>query len=141
GLQPFWGNRFALGVGRRVSPHRVFPFFEKPDLVVALDPVSADQLQGDVRQQFDQLVAYAGGTVIDSLDALTDRLRRQAPDVLVIVCRVERGQIVLGETRGSLRELRQALTETETGNPQPLAVLLGGGPADSSASWENFLGS
>jgi WD40 repeat protein len=140
-IQPFWGNRFALGVGRRVNPHRVFPFFEKPDLLVALDPASADPLPSDLRQQFDQLVAYAGGNVVNTFDALTERLRRQAPDVLVIFCRLEDGRILLGDGRGCLRQLRQALAETEAGNPQPLVLLLGNGPADAAASWESLLGS
>ncbi|GEM_PF-1844745 len=139
--QHFWGFRLALGVGRRVNPHRVFPYFEKPALLVALDPASAGQLPSDLRQQLDQLVAYAGGDVVDSVDALTDRLRQQAPDVLAVVSRIERGQIVMGERRGSLRDLRQALAETEAGNPQPLVLLLGSAAPENAASWECFLGS
>ena len=135
--QHFWGFRFALGVGRRVHPHRVFPYFEKPALLVALDPILAGQLPGALRAQLDEL----GGDFVDSLDALTDRLRQQAPDVLAIVSRIERGQIVLGDRSGSVRELRQALADAEAGNPQPLVLLLGSGAPEDAAGWECFLGS
>src|SRR5262249_19798609 len=45
--QHFWGFRFPMSVGRRVNPLRVFPYLDKPTLLVALDPTMENQLSGD----------------------------------------------------------------------------------------------
>jgi WD40 repeat protein len=138
--QHFWGFRFPLGVGRRVNPLRVFPYLDKPALLVALDSAVENQLPGDLRQELDQLIAQRGAELVRSWDDLIDRLQRQGPDVLVILSRVERGRILLGERAGELRELRQTLGAIESGNPHSLALLLGSGTPDMTASWECFLG-
>ena len=138
--QHFWGCRFALGVGRRVNPLRVFPYLDKPTLVVALDPFVENQLPGDLRQQFDQMISERGAEVVRTLDDLADRIRRQGLDILAILSRVERGQILLGDRAGEIRELRQTLAGIEAGNPHPLVLLLGSGDLDTTASWECFLG-
>ena len=147
--QFFWGFQFALGVGRRVSPLRAFPYFDKPALLVALDPAVESQLPGEQREHLERFVGERGGVLVRSLDELLARLRKESPDVLAIISRVERGQILIGDRAGQLRELRQALAAAETGNPQPMVLLLGSAP-DSRApeglgsltgSWECFLAS
>lgn len=138
--QHFWGFRFPLAVGRRVNPLRVFPYLDKPALLVALDSAVEEQLPGDLRQELNQLVAQRGGELVRSWDDLIDRIEHQGPDVLAILSRVERGRILLGERAGELRELRQSLGAIESGNPHPLALLLGSGTPDMTASWECFLG-
>lgn len=145
----FWGFKFALGVGRRVSPLRAFPYFDKPALLVALDPSVETQLPADLRQQLDNFVRERGGELVRSLDDLLGRVRQAAPDVLAIVSRIERGEFLLGDRAGQLRELRQALADAETGNPQPIVLLLGSNQdfrglqdfGSLTGSWECFLAS
>ncbi|MCI0684480.1 MAG: hypothetical protein L0Y71_20400 [Gemmataceae bacterium] len=147
--QRFWGFQFALGVGRRVNPLRAFPYLDQPALLVALDTVLETRLAGEQRQQLEQLVAERGGELVRSLDELLQRLRQSAPDVLAVISRIDRGDIVLGDRAGSLRELRQALADAEAGNPQPVVLLLGSpkdfrSPEDFgtlTGSWECFLAS
>jgi WD40 repeat protein len=138
--QHFWGFRFPMGVGRRVNPLRVFPYLDKPTLLVALNSAVENQLSGDLRQQLDQLLAERSAELVHSWDDLIDRIEHQGPDVLAILSRVERGRILMGERAGELRELRQTLSAIESGNPHPLALLLGSGTPDMTASWECFLG-
>lgn len=137
--QHFWGFRFVLGVGRRVSPHRVFPYLDKPELLVALDPVLESELPGAERHQLDHFLTSRNVDVVRSVNALAERLREQVPDVLVVISRVERGRVLLGDHAASLRDVRQAMTDAEAGNPQPLVLLLGSGDTDAMASWECWL--
>lgn len=137
----FWGLRYSMAVGRRVSPHRVFPNFQDPVVLVALDPAVEAELPNELRGELDAWTRGVGCETVRSFADLTERLRKESPDLLVVLSRVERGQIVMGEERGDLRQIAEAIRATEAGNPQPLVLLLGSAAPETVASWECFLGS
>ena len=48
--QPFWGLRYDLAGGRRVSPLRRFPVLQDPRIVVVTDPMVIDNLPTECRE-------------------------------------------------------------------------------------------
>src|SRR5581483_8844152 len=130
----FWGWRYNLANGRRVNPLRATPLLERPAALLVLDPDL-----GDV-QGMPQLAPWQdAGTLVTSADGLAARLRREAPDLLVLVCGAEAGGLRLGPDRVPLAALRGWIDEATEGNPDPIVLLLGVGPASVAAAWEAMI--
>jgi WD40 repeat protein len=127
----FWGRRYVLSSGRRVNSLRATPVLEDPALLLVIDPA--------LREAHDNARLRPwrdAGIVIHSADGLASRLRQQAPDLLVLVCRAEEGELRLGPDRIRLHELRAWIDAASEGNPEPIVLLLGVGPPALAAAWE-----
>lgn len=136
----FWGLQYALAAGRRVNPLRMASVLESPSIVLAADPVLLERLPLAQRKLGD--FAIAGElSVVDTATSLRNKLQEQAPDILYILARMDRGGLLLGDERITTAELRDLLSEAREGNPDPLVLLQACGDPAQWETWECFLGS
>lgn len=125
--EALWGRRYALGTGRRVNPLRATPLIEQPTHVLVLDP----ELAGPSLRPWQDIT----DSILQTHDAVAGRLRRESPDVIVVVGHIAAHGLRIGPDVLRLTDLRQWIDQAAEGNPEPVVVLLGIGPAGALASW------
>ncbi|MCI0639506.1 MAG: hypothetical protein L0Y72_30945 [Gemmataceae bacterium] len=140
-FQPFWGVQYPLAAGRRVNPLRVGSVLEDPVIVVAADAELLDNLPGSQRSALRDWANGRGVAFFDFADGLRSQLREQAPDILYLFGRVERGRLVFGRDRIAAEEVRDLLTEAKVGNPDPVVFLQACGGPEQWDTWECFVAS
>jgi hypothetical protein len=104
---PFWGIRYDLSCGRRVSPLRRFPVLNNPRVVVVTDPFVIDNLPDEARG-LAELCGAHGWPLARSRAELVDALRAGRPDVLYWLghTQAEPFGLVLGEDAITPDDLR-----------------------------------
>ena len=133
----FWGTRFNLGVGRRVNALRLNLAIVNPMPFAAADLELIEQLTATQKALLNPL--RDAGKLAHSLEALTDELRRQSPDVLMLLARFEDGRLRLGADVLDLAEVQTAIEEARDGNPDPIVILMGCGTAGQQTAWQTLI--
>ena len=138
--KPFWGYQYALAVGKRVNPLRVACVLDSPNVLLAADPDLLDKVPGEQKNLLSDWAIAHELTVVDSGDGLRGQLRNEAPDILYLFARFERGALRLGEDAITIGQLRDMLVGAREGNPDPIVFLQICGDLAGADSWECFLG-
>jgi len=131
-----WGRRFSLAAGRRVNTLRQNPAEENPMQLFAADPQLVEQLGEDQRALFK---ALADDRPVASASDLEARISDLAPDILLVLVRLENGQMWLGRDTFSVADLERWMGAPKDGNPDPLILLLGCGDLSERAAWHALL--
>jgi hypothetical protein len=78
---PFWGVRYNLACGRRVNPLRRLPQWERPEVILVIDPQIRADLPDEARQRrrLTGFVASRGCRVVESREQLADALKENRP--------------------------------------------------------------
>lgn len=126
-VEALWGRRFVLGTGRRVNPLRATPLLENPTYVLALDA----ELAGPSLRPWQDITHE----ILQTYDGLAGRVRREAPDVIVVIGHVAAEGLRLGPDRLRLHELRAWIDEASEGNPDPVIIVLGVGAVNALGNW------
>ena len=135
----FWGTRFNLGVGRRVNPLRQNLAIVNPAQLMAGDLDLIEQLSPEQKILLNPLRDAL--KLLHSCASLADDLKKQVPDVLLLLVRFEQSQARLGADALDVAELQTWIEEARDGNPDPIVLLMGCGNPAEQAGWQALLGS
>lgn len=133
----FFGARFRVAAGRRVNILTQNPVQVKPTQVMAADLDLVDRLGETQRPLLNPLREAA--KLVHGIGSLADELKLQAPDVLSLLVRFEKGQLRLGADVFTLADLQTWLDESREGNPDPIILLMGCGDATEQPAWQALL--
>ena len=116
--QPFWGLRYDLASGRRVSPLRRYPVLENPRIVVVTDPMVIENLPNEYRELM-ALCREQGWAVATSRSELTEVMQAGRPDILYWLghTQTEPFGLVLGEDAITPSELRTLMESDPFAEP------------------------
>lgn len=132
-----WGRRYALTVGRRVSPLRTFGQIAAPRVLVVVDP--SVELDAARRTELDVFLSRENGALVTSRLQLEEALDQNVPDVVWILARIEGGAWILAGERVSPQRLADIIRHADAGNSLPIIVSTGVGQPEAVESWECFL--
>jgi WD40 repeat protein len=135
--ESFWGCRYNLAAGRRTNPLRCAAPLVQPTALLATDAALLDQLSAEGRARLESWVGER--LIIDEADALASQLRHRAPDVLVLLARVDDGALRIGSQRVTPAQLQKWIGDAREGNPSPVIFLGGVGTAEQLAAWPDWL--
>lgn len=109
----FWGVKYLLSGGRRVSPLRQFPVLVKPTVQFIIDPGARDRLPPDEKKRLaDFLIDHA--VAVASQRGQVQLEGDPPPDVVFCLCRTSGDSLHLGEEALTPEDLHQLL---EAGGP------------------------
>jgi WD40 repeat protein len=134
----FWGARFNLGVGRRVNVLRLNLAIVSPTQLAAADLALMEQLSATQKPLLNPL--RDAGKLVHARESLADELKRQSPDVLMLLVRFEDGQLRLGADALDLADMQASIEAARDGNPDPIVILMGCGNGVEQAAWQTLLG-
>ena len=95
--QPFWGIRYNLAGGQRVDPRRRMPFWEKPRVLLVVDPSIRKGLPPQQRERVEGFARARGLPLIESRRQLEEALRAGRPDLMYWLSHATPAALVLGD--------------------------------------------
>jgi WD40 repeat protein len=95
--QPFWGIRHNLAGGQRVDPRRRMPFWEKPRVLLVVDPSIRKGLPAPQRERLEGFARARGLPLIGSPRELKEALRAGRPDLMYWLSHATPAALVLGD--------------------------------------------
>lgn len=107
--KPFWGIRFDLTGGRKVSPLRRLPVLKDPSLLMVVDPKIRDGLPEEQRMRLERFVAEHEVSVVHNKSELRRATGSERPDLLYWLSHATPSALVLDDEEISPRELRRIL--------------------------------
>jgi WD40 repeat protein len=133
----FWGSRFNLGAGRRVNALRQNSTQTGPMQFCAADPELIANLS--VAQQALLNPLREANLLATTTAALRDGLNQRAPDILLLLARVEKGLLRIGADSLSSADLQRWLAVPKEGNPDPLIILMASGESTEQVAYQALL--
>jgi WD40 repeat protein len=109
GWQHFWGLKYPLHGGRRVSPLRHLPTLSKPHVQFVLDPQTRERLPADEKKRLTDFLTAHAVPIATHLDQVEADARENPPDVVVCLCRAAGDSLFLGSNALTPADLHQAL--------------------------------
>ena len=138
-LGPFWGFQYVLAAGKRVNPLRVASVMDSPTILLVADPALLEKLPPSQKNNLSDWARSRELTVLDSLKALRNELRHEAPDILYVFAGLECGALRMGRERITIHEVRDLLANASQGNPDPIVFLQVSAATNNLESWECFV--
>ncbi|MFO0969354.1 MAG: hypothetical protein U0793_27675 [Gemmataceae bacterium] len=126
--EQFWGMRYPIGEGKRVSPLLAAPELHAPTILFHLDePARRGDLAAWVKERDLPAVTNAQG--------LFDALGERSSDIVCLAAACSEGETLTSERRFGLDELFERI-DTAKGNPYPLVILALHGEGRPVEHWE-----
>ncbi len=138
-VKAYWGFRYALAAGKRVNPLRVACLLDSPSLLLVADPGLLGKVPEGQRNLLSDWAIANELTIVESGTDLREQLRQEAPDVLYIFARFEKGAFHLGDDAITISQLRDLLAGAKGGNPDPIVLLQVTGDTADLETWECYL--
>jgi WD40 repeat protein len=135
--ESFWGSRLNIAAGRRTNPLRSEAPLVTPSVLLAADAGFLAELSAEARGRIE---GWSGDRlVVEAADDLANHLRRETPDILVLLCRIETAAMRLGSQRVTPAQLRHWIGEAREGNPDPVVFIGGAGTTEQTPAWVCWL--
>ena len=105
--KPFWGVRYNLTGGRKVSPLRRLPFLTKPDVLLVVDRAIRDGLPADQQRRLAQFIESHDLKVVTTKDELEAAVKSGRPDLVYWLSHATPSALVLDDEKITPRRLRR----------------------------------